>query len=192
MKPLKTIFKSLTDRCFCRQGFSMIELMIVIAIIGIIAGIGIPNLIKYRPRAQLKKAARDLYSNMQLARVKAMRDSSQWAVQFDTDAGAYSLLSDEGADEDWNTIDDEIFKSVDLAGYAGVSYGTLHGPRTGATSNPSDGVSFSANRVIFNSNGTSKSGTIYINNGSDTYAVGSASNAGRVKAWHNYGGVWVE
>ena len=198
MKPLKRIFKPLIDKGLCGQGFTLIELMIVLAIIAIIAGIGIPNMIKSRPRAQLKKAARDIYSNMQLARLKAIRDSSTWAVQFDTDAGTYSLHSEDGADDIWNTGDETVFKSVDLAGYPGVSFGSLHGARTGGTSDPSDGVSFASNRVLFKADGTIDSnlaneiGTAYVNNGDDTYAIGSSSIAGRVKAWHNYGSGWLE
>ena len=176
------------------KGFTIIEMMIVIAIIGILSMIAVPDFLGLTSRARLKSAARDIVSNMQLARVKAIRDGSPWAVQFDTGDARYRVLSNKGADGNWNTGDDTVYKTVNLSDYSGVSYGSDHGPRATGLSDPADGVSFNShnsNRAIFNSNGTSSAGIVYVKNGDgDTFAVGAASAAGRVKAWRNYGSGW--
>lgn len=180
----------------CRsKGFSVLELIIVMAIIGILMAIAAPDFLGFSPRARLKSAALDIASIMQLARIKAIRDSSTWAIQFDTGSARYRVLSNDGGDDDWDDGDETVYRTVNLSDYPGVSYGSNATPlnRPGG-SYPADGVSFGSNRVVFNSDGSSgvPSGTVYVKNGDgDTFAVGTISATGRVKTWYYYGPAWV-
>ena len=44
-----------------RSGFTLIELAVVIVLLTILAGVGVPNFLSWLPKYRLKIAARDLY-----------------------------------------------------------------------------------------------------------------------------------
>ncbi len=84
------------------SGFTLIELMIVIAIITIVSAIAAPNLIGFLAGARLKSAATELQSTMQMARLKAVKERSNVVVTFDADNNSqvddkYKAFVDDGA-----------------------------------------------------------------------------------------------
>jgi len=66
------------------SGFSLIELLTVIAVIAIIVSVALPNLISWRKNAELGRAARDLYGSFQKAKMEATRSNRYCAVSFDS------------------------------------------------------------------------------------------------------------
>ena len=173
------------------NGLTMIEVLMVFAIVAIVAAMGFPTFMDQRDKARIKRAGREMVSHFQMARINAMRDGRTWAVAFDTGQNKYSLVH-AGDDRTLDTDDDVTAKEIALSGYGEVRFGIGDGlgGRPDGTA-PDDGISFSGNRVLFKSDGSSESGTVYVMNAKgQTFAVGSISRTGRIKVWANYGQGW--
>ena len=75
-------------RCHRQAGFTMVELMIVIAVIAILSAIAVPNIINSLPNYRAKAAARDMISNFQKAKMEAVKRNRDVVISFAT--GAYT------------------------------------------------------------------------------------------------------
>jgi prepilin-type N-terminal cleavage/methylation domain-containing protein len=73
-----------------RSGFTLIELIVGMAILGIVAGFAIPHFAVWIPGYHLKNAARDVYSSFQLARLEAVKRNTDCVVTR-VDANTYKI-----------------------------------------------------------------------------------------------------
>ena len=167
-----------------KRGLTIIELVVVMCILGVMVLIAIPNIGRWIPRYRLKSAARDVASNMQLARLGAIKDNREWAILFDTSGQLYRIISDKGPDGNWGTLDDTEEKVVNLSDYPNIGFGDSgHGPIPNGAP-VGDGVTFGGHRAEFNPGGTSTAGTVYVqNNRSGALAISVDSSTGIIRMW---------
>jgi prepilin-type N-terminal cleavage/methylation domain-containing protein len=77
-----------------QSGFTILELIIVIALLSIIAAVGIPNYLNWLPDIRLKSAARNLKSDLMLAQQRAIRENASVAIVFSPGSNSYDIFLD--------------------------------------------------------------------------------------------------
>jgi len=171
------------------SGFTLVELMVAIAILLILAGVAIPAFSVWLPNYKLKGAATDLYSNFQTAKMGAVRSNSTWALVFDDGVtpGRYYICSDDGGDG-WDGPaamggNDTLEKTVDMSVYekdADFGHGNAVKDITDDAFGPN--ITYTSNVALFGPRGTAnKLGYVYIcNRKGIAYGVGTPSPAGVV------------
>ncbi len=76
---------------YCLMGYTLIESLVVISIIIIVAIMAFPYLGGWGSRLKLSNAARDIVSDLRLARQYAVSQNKQFKVIFDVDNEQYEL-----------------------------------------------------------------------------------------------------
>lgn len=128
-------------------GFSIIELMVVVVIMGIVLAASVPALRQHTETVNLTKGSREVESSLKLARTRSVSTNRSVVVVFDTDAGTYLLFED--TDDDGNQDAGE------------TSSGPFDVPKKVAIGS----VSFARNTVTFTPSGAaSETGSVVLVN----------------------------
>ncbi len=168
-----------------QSGYSILELMVAFAVFVILAGIAAPNLTTWLRTYRVKGAVRDLYSNMQRAKIGAIKDNRPWKIRFEVN-GAYDVLRCFTTLCETGTVntDYEIFKTVSFAdAYKGrVEF-----------KHPTTGPAIEDPLLVFNPTGLTDQGFVYLTDKDRIlyYRVGTEAASGAVVIEHWDGSTWI-
>ncbi|MEO0248946.1 MAG: GspH/FimT family pseudopilin [candidate division WOR-3 bacterium] len=73
------------------QGLTLVEVLVAVVILGIAAAVAAPNLSMWLERYTLRNAGRQLVSDLQLAKMKAVSQGLQHRVSFDVAGKSYVI-----------------------------------------------------------------------------------------------------
>jgi len=76
---------------FNKKGITLVEVLLVVTLIGIMAGLAVPNFDNAITKIRHKSAVRDILRDMRLARSYAISRSGRYGVYFNT-TGKYHIL----------------------------------------------------------------------------------------------------
>jgi prepilin-type N-terminal cleavage/methylation domain-containing protein len=74
-----------------QHGFTLVEMMVALAILGIMVGIAIPSVLAWMPAANLRDAAYDVKGTLIRARSAAVNEGLEYRVLFDLGAKTYRM-----------------------------------------------------------------------------------------------------
>ena len=160
----------------CYKGFTFLEVVIVIAITGILTALAVPGMTAFTDRLRIETAARTISTDLREAKMKSVLDRSDYTVLFDPGNNLYELR--------------ERQANLPHGVRFGFSPGVLGPPGNPASTPDKDGITFTSNKAAFNSGGSNSMGTIYITNNYNVTMAISITVTGRIKIWKWDGIKW--
>lgn len=168
-----------------KEGFTLIEILVIIIVLGILAAVAIPGFSRYGPDMRLKSAVRDLKSAMELAKLKAIRENASVALKFNTGTNSYTVFVDNGAGggtaDDWTPNGtEEVLRTVTLTSDVTMYEASFAG---------------GAAQVRFDSRGLPNGlgGHVYMNNSNNKYRGVVVNIVGHVQIRESTdGGSWTD
>ena len=146
-----------------KRGFSLVELLTVVTLVGVASAIAVPNIMSQMPKWHVNGSTRDVMSKLMMARLKAIQNNKEYAILFtfgDTDS--YKLQRKSGG-----TWQDE---------------GSATEAPTDVTMEFGGQSACNDNRVNFNANGTAGCTPVWVKTKDSAYRrkISIDANTGRI------------
>jgi type IV fimbrial biogenesis protein FimT len=173
------------------RGFTFLEALMTLLVIGIIAAFAIPAFSTWLPDYRLKAAARDLFSSFQLAKIAATKNGTYSTICFRQPMGSktysYVVFVDANNNLEYDPGEEVLVRRLWGEGdqYQGVAFDLSKGGGNGLTfSNNDDGipaVAFQASGIPTSNSGGLGMGTAFLRNTKGKMISVVLSSAGNVR-----------
>jgi type IV fimbrial biogenesis protein FimT len=142
-------------------GFTLIELILVTAVLALLTIIATPSIKGLIVTIRVNAAIRDLASDMQWARMKAVAENNDYWITFNAADNSYSIYDDNDND---GPEADELVKTISIpANHNGIEYGYITGTKGPNGNTITDEIGFPSDKLRFYSRGTTNSeGYLYL------------------------------
>jgi len=163
---MKKLFEIISRK---KAGFTMLEMMIVVVVIGIFAAMATPMLFSSIPKLKSRAEARNILSMLRIARGRAVSENLQYGVYLDTSNKQYFIFMD-SVNPSLSTYD--------------VGDSIVMGPQIMERDVVFASQSFGNNCVVFMPNGgASQSGSVTVNTYSSSapYTVSVLASTGKAR-----------
>lgn len=98
---------------FTRRGFTLFEILLAVALIGVMALIFYPNIMNTLETRRLENSAKELLGTMQMAKFQAVRTKLNHRVKFENENAAWFFtIQREDAPAQWSVLHGFIRKAI--------------------------------------------------------------------------------
>ncbi len=158
-------FTSFIFRRTRSRGFTLVEMLVIIAVLGILVAIAIPTFGVISESAKAKGAAQTLATDLQLAKMRAISQSKRCRILF-LSGTSYKFQYYDAAGSVWRDMTGEVVRTFD------------------SCSNPyfHEGVTLTApagNEIVFQPWGSSTSTSIQVQNAHKRWTI-TIANSGKI------------
>jgi prepilin-type N-terminal cleavage/methylation domain-containing protein len=133
-----------------RKGFTMTEVVVVLSLIGIMTAISVPSYFSWLPKHRLQTSVRQIYDDMNLAKIRAVKDNRNACIQFYPATETYTVFFDvDGIPGYLNGTDIPIKSNVTLENGVDITVTTLTADTCGFNNRGMLPAGFASGKVNF-------------------------------------------
>ena len=151
------------------MGFTLLEALLVICLIGIMAAYAVPNFLDWRANANLRGSIKNIAGDLQMAKIRAIKENASVVIDFYAPENEYVIFVDNGEGAGGIEGDRERNGTERLVKHRKLAPGvTFHD------------ISYAGDHVRFTSRGRSSFGNVKLINSAGKIRQVSTSNTGKI------------